>query len=430
MRKFSLLLLVAALILGFASMGHARAQTVELRMIWYNDGNEGEVLRGLLDKFEADHSGIKVVIETVPFKDLPTVMQTQLESNNPPDMARLTDVPRYRGKYLDLRPLLKDAELFESSFPAEVLATYRSGSEDKGLYGYPTQFTVTGPLINATLFAQAGVDIPTGDTTLAEWVELAKQVKEATGVPYAVAIDRSLHRITGPSLSLGGQWVDKETGKITFDNPATREFLDMLKSWHDEDITPKNIWIAENDKYAAGRDYFVNGELVFYYSGSWQVGGFANDIGDKFDWRAVPMPCGPGGCTGMPGGASVMAFGGTKHPEAVAMVMEYLSSEAVYGEFAAKTLFLPGHLGLIAKGVDYPTQKDNLNVFASSIPKLSEQGYLFQQSSLTGPMNEELRIRIGQALVGEITMDEAVKAVQKVADDACAAEPAKCPPFN
>ncbi len=40
---------------------------VELRIRWYNDGNEGEVLRDLLDRFEADNPDISVEIDTVPY---------------------------------------------------------------------------------------------------------------------------------------------------------------------------------------------------------------------------------------------------------------------------------------------------------------------------------------------------------------------------
>ena len=36
-------------------------------MTWYDDGKEGEVLRDLLNRFEAKNPDIKVVIDTVPY---------------------------------------------------------------------------------------------------------------------------------------------------------------------------------------------------------------------------------------------------------------------------------------------------------------------------------------------------------------------------
>ena len=51
---------------------------------------------------------------------------------------------------------------------------------------------------------------------------------------------------------------------------------------------------------------------------------------DAFDWEAVPNPCGPGGCTGMPGGAALVGINTTEHPEAVARVMEYHRAYELY----------------------------------------------------------------------------------------------------
>ena len=40
---------------------------VELRIAWYSDGNEGVVLRELLDGFEAENPDIKVIVDELPY---------------------------------------------------------------------------------------------------------------------------------------------------------------------------------------------------------------------------------------------------------------------------------------------------------------------------------------------------------------------------
>src|SRR5690606_12211413 len=45
----------------------ASGDVVERRATWHNDGNEGEVMRDLLDRFEADNPDIKVVMDTVDY---------------------------------------------------------------------------------------------------------------------------------------------------------------------------------------------------------------------------------------------------------------------------------------------------------------------------------------------------------------------------
>jgi hypothetical protein len=79
----------------------------------------------------------------------------------------------------------------------------RAEGDTAGLHGFPDSLTVTGPYVNKTLFEQAGVELPGEGTTWEEWTELTKQVAEATGVQYAISIDRTGHRFAGPAMSMG-----------------------------------------------------------------------------------------------------------------------------------------------------------------------------------------------------------------------------------
>ena len=105
---------------------------------------------------------------------------------------------------------------------------------------------------------------------------------------------------------------------------VSAEAAEMLVSWHDNEITPIEVWVGSGDQYASARDNFVNGELVFFMSGSWQIQGFNDTIGDQFDWQAVPNPSGPGGSTGIPGGA-VMAAMNTTAPSCRSCYVDGLS---------------------------------------------------------------------------------------------------------
>ena len=97
MKKFRsvlMILVIIAMVLPVTAL-HAQ-ETVNLRILWYNDGNEGDVLRDLLDRFEADHPNIKVTIDVVAYADIHNILQTQVEAggDSAPDMARVTDTAR------------------------------------------------------------------------------------------------------------------------------------------------------------------------------------------------------------------------------------------------------------------------------------------------------------------------------------------------
>lgn len=422
MRKLSLvLLLLAALVMSVAAQ-----DAVELRMVWYNDGNEGEVVRDLLDRFEADNPDIKVVIETVGYSDgILQQLPLQVQAGEAPDLARLTQFAQLRDYYLDLTPYLSDAETFASYFPAPLLAAFRPDDDETGIYGIPTQLTVTGPYINRTLFEQAGVEVPsdTSDAvTWREWVDAAQAVAEATGTDYAVAIDRSGHRIAGPMISSGATIIDSE-GTVTIDSEGFRAFAEELKRWHDEGLTPTDVWLGSGGNYAPATNYFLNGQVVLYMAGSWQIGNFDSNIGDAFDWEAVPNPSGPGGSTGMPGGATLMAFASTEHPAEVARVMEYLASPEVYAEFTARTLFIPGHLAL--PEFEYVTESESaaaaLNVFVAEVPKLADQAWALQLYAHFTPLANSMRDRLTQYMIGELSLDDAIARIQQDIDEAIAA---------
>ena len=158
-------------------------------------------------------------------------------------------------------------------------------------------------------------------------------------------------------------------------------------------------------------------------AGSWQVGAMVRDIGDAFDWEVIPNPCGPAACTGMPGGAGLVALADTDHPAEVAQLMAYLAQEEVLAEFYGRTLFIPGHLGLAASGVDFATDsaaaKEALGVFANQVTKLDPIAYRLQAYPFSFPtVFNPIRDRLTQVFVGELTLDAALERIQADGDQA------------
>jgi alpha-1,4-digalacturonate transport system substrate-binding protein len=290
-----------------------------------------------------------------------------------------------------------------------------------------TQLTVTGPFINRTLFEQAGVAVPSDaseEVTWQEWAEATRQVADATGT-FAMAMDRSGHRLAGPAVSMGATYFNAEGYPSMVGDEGFKQMAQLMVDWHADGTMMPEIWIGSGGSYVAANEPFVNGQVAFYMSGSWQVGQFAQTIGDAFDWAAAPNPCGPGGCTGMPGGAALVAINTTEHPEEVVRVMEYLTQEDVMAEFYARTLFIPGHLGLAESGVEFdtdlPQAKQALDMFASQVSKLAPLAYDLQAYRYNTVLFNANRDRLGQVLAGELTLDEAIARMQEDIDAGIAA---------
>ena len=414
-RNVRLTALLATLLL---LVGSALAQT-ELRITWYDDGPEGQVLRELLDRFEAENPDIRIVVDTVPYATgILQSLPLQLASGEAADMARVTNLGGLSQYFLDMRPYLSDPEYWETNFGPFLDWMREEGSD--AVPGFMTQLTVTGPFINRTLFDQAGIDVPTGETSWEEWAEVTRAVAEATGTPYAMAMDRTGHRLAGPAISQGAQFFG-EDGHATIDDEGMRAMMQLMVDWHADGTMDPEVWIASGGGYAAANEPFINVQIVLYMSGSWQVGQFANLIGDAFDWEVVPNPCGPAACTGMPGGAGLVAIADTDHPAEVARVMEFLAQEDVMAEFYARTLFIPGHLGLAEAGIDFQTDvepaRDALNVFSAQVPLLHPIAYDMQAYPFNFVVFDSIRDRLTQVYVGELTLDQALERAQADIDE-------------
>ena len=397
---------VAALAFSLAT-STALAET-ELRMMWYNDGIEGEVMQSLLDRFEEQNPDIKVTLDVVPYKSILESLPIQLAAGQGPDLARVTDLGGLSKYYLDLTPHISDPDYWKANFGPFLKWLDPDG---EAISGFMTQLTVTGPYVNKTLFEQAGVAMPGDGATWDDWAAAVNEVAGKLDIPIPMAWDRSGHRVAGPAISMGAGMFDGDGNPALVDD-GLKMMATTLYDWHQDGTMSKELWgSVSGNTYLGANEDFANAQVVMYMSGSWQIPQFADKIGDAFDWWAVPAPCGPAACSGMPGGAALVAMGDTEHPAEVGKLMDYLSSEAVLAEFYGKTLFIPGHIGLAGGGVDFatddPRARHALETFAGAVPSISPTAFDLQGYVNNRIMFNALISRLGEAIVGELTLDQA-----------------------
>lgn len=402
--------LMGGSVLAFAmAAGSAMAQT-ELRITWYNDGNEGEAMQALIDRFEATNPDISVTLDVVPYKAILESLPVQLAAGDGPDIARVTDLGGLSKYYLDMSPYLSDIAYWETNF-GPFLKWLRVPGDTSAISGFMTQLTVTGPYVNKTLFEQAGIEMPGAGATWDDWATAVKEVAAKLDIPIPMAWDRSGHRVAGPAISMGATMFDAEGNPALVDD-GLKMMATKLYDWHQDGTMAKELWgSVSGSTYLGANEDFANAQVVMYMSGSWQIPQFATTIGDAFDWWAVPAPCGPAACSGMPGGAALVAMKDTDHPAEVAKLMEFLAQEEQLGEFYGKTLFIPGHLGLAASGVNFatddPRAKHALETFSAAVPTISPIAFELQGYVNNRVMFNALISRLGEAIVGELTLDEA-----------------------
>ena len=391
----------------------AAVNAADIRVMCYQDGVECDVTAEQAKRFEAANPGTKVILDIVPYKTIQEQLPVQLAAGQGPDIARVTDLGGMSKYYLDISAYVKDKAYWESNFGA-TLPWLRPSAADKGIYGFMSQLTMTGPYVNKTLFEQAKVALPGPKATWDEWVDATRNVAKATQTPAAMAWDRTGHRFAGPAISYGAKIFDAKGDLVLDDGYKTT--VNKFVAWHKDGTMLKEVWAGTGgSSYADSIGEFKNGRVAMVLSGSWQINRLQKDIGSAFDWVAVPNPCGPAACTGIPGGAAWVALKTSKSPKEAGMFLDFIAQEAQYAEFTAKTNNIPAHAGLAKKGVAYPGATPGaraaLGTFSAGVASLSPVAYQFQGYKFNRAIMLPTVTRVTQAIVGEMSSDEAMTKI-------------------
>ncbi|MCY3877934.1 MAG: extracellular solute-binding protein [Rhodobacteraceae bacterium] len=399
---------------GLVVAGFA-AQADEIDFLCYQDGNECEVFESMSADF-TDMTGHVVTVNTVGYDVIRDQLLNQAQAGNAPDIARVTNLGAFGRLALDLTPYV-DAGYWEENY-GSVLAWFREpGGMDKGIYGWNTQLTVTGPFVNVSAFEDAGVEMPGDGATWDEWAAAAKEVQDALGMTAGLVMDRTAHRWAGPAFSYGAKFFD-ESGEPILVDEGFRKFAQVFVDWHASGLMPAEGWPAgSGTQYRNAAPLFLSGDSAMHMSGSWMISNYASNIKD-FDWKAVPAPCGPGGCGAMPGGAALVAFADTEVPEAAAAFIDWMAQTEQAERFASETNNITAHAGLQASGVDYqnatPAIADALSVFAANAGVATEttpQAYVFIGYPKNFAIYGIVPDYITKAINGEMSLDDALAAI-------------------
>jgi alpha-1,4-digalacturonate transport system substrate-binding protein len=413
---------VPALAAVLLAAGLTAAHAGDIRIACYSDGNECEATATLAARFMKENPAIKVTIDQMSFKAIQESLPVQLAAGQGPDIVRTTDFGPIARYMLDLTPYLKDAKYWEDSY-GSTLDWMRTGPKDHGIYGLMTQLTISAPIVNKTLFDQAGVAIPKKGATWDEWAAAVKKVQVATKIPFGMVWDRSGARFAGPALSMGAKFFAPDGSPAVVDD-GFKAISSRMMTWSKDGTFDRDLWVAAGGGYRDGFPDFQNGKAAMYLSGSWQLTRLEKQIGDGFEWVVGSAPCGPGGCTGMPGGAGFVALKNSKSPADVAKFLDFLAQKPVYAEMSVMTSNVPANEQLQKEDLPYklsPAGTAAMKGFVANAALLSPLSYKLQGAPLSRPIFGAMADRISQAMSGQMTLDEAYARITSDVADAAKA---------
>lgn len=125
-----------------------RDDTETVTLYVSGDVSEGNAYAQMAEKYE-EETGTHVEVTDVPYADLITKISTAVQSDDAPDVARVSGVvPDWADYLMDLSDIADSAKTIES-------VTIKN--EEDIVKAIPTDITAVGMFINTELYDEAGV---------------------------------------------------------------------------------------------------------------------------------------------------------------------------------------------------------------------------------------------------------------------------------
>ncbi|MEG0740844.1 MAG: extracellular solute-binding protein [Clostridia bacterium] len=211
----------------------------------------------------AGGKGEDIDVMMIAFDKIP-----QFASNN-----ALTNLDEYASQeYLDsLYPSVRDGLFF-----------------DGHLYATARDVTTTCMVLNTAMFKQYGIELPTEDWTMEQFIDICKQFGKNEGV-WGYAIDGNSDTLYPWMYLYGAQFFDPQTDMSLLDQPAQMEGITALYNLIEEGGC---MSVAQVNEFGDGSSAMASGHVAMLSGGLW----LANEVSTKMeDFMVLPLPTGVSG---------------------------------------------------------------------------------------------------------------------------------------
>ena len=346
LKKTLSLIVLMFLVLVFAGCAKKQSDGTKLRLAFWGDVKEIEIIKNSVARFNEANPGIEVALERLPAGDPYTEkILTQMAGGNPVDVMFVNAEQFYiyaeKGILKPLNEHIKKDNFPIEGFYKEVVDKF---SLNGNIYVIPRDIApVCVVYYNKDMFDKAGLEYPTSDWTWDDLLTKAKRFvktdKDGTKT-FGFADDWPLW--DNFVYSNGGTLVDdyKNPKKCLIDS---KEALEAIK-YRQDLIYKHKVMPSPSNMSAMGgvgaSDLFLNGKTAMFLSGIWKTPFFRDIRG--FKWDAVMFPKGPTGKRGfMMSGGGYAVVNKTKNPDAAWKLVTYLSGDEGQIELARTGLAQP-----------------------------------------------------------------------------------------
>ena len=244
-------------------------------------------MRHILDVFEKQTPGIRVVFDPTPAPEYDEVLEAQLKSGSAPDIfyLRSFNVSRrlFEKGYLDP---LDDLPGLKENFSTEMLTPW--SSEQHSLYGVPFIAVAHGIYYNRQIFSRLNLTPP---RTWEALIDQARIIRDAGIIPFANASGEEWTINEIVFFNLAPNFIGGYEGRMAY-LTGERCFNDdhMIAAFQAlADLSP---FLPPNHtllKYIDSLSMFIQGQAAMWMGGSWDIP-FIESESPRFEWDVFAPP--------------------------------------------------------------------------------------------------------------------------------------------
>lgn len=405
MKKFFVYgtVLAAGLVMaGCGKSSKAAAGNKTMKVLLSEEPGNADSFATALHDWEAA-TGNKADIMVIPYDDQLTKFPAMAKNNDLPDLITTTRLHQlYPEEFMDLSKVV-DISTFEPTAQKIVGKDYVS---DK-MTGLVFQYTITNMYYNKDAFNKAGIQPPAADAPWT-WDELYKNaalLQKNGGVKYGFACDTSRARYDILMYANGGSLVEKDGNSfvITVNSPQNVATLTRFVKANNE-IMPKAIWSGGTTDNPA--DYFKNGDVGIYLSGSWNYNAFFHDI-TTFKFGVMPTPKGPAGQAAIIGGTALAIPEKAKNSSIAVDFLKWFYSPENFQKYLNNEKGLSGVTGMMYQP-ESEDAKTDFTVLQAEVKAIPNAFMVDESSAWRSYLDNEYRDNLKRAVAGEITPQQAL----------------------
>ena len=352
--------------------------TGELSFTTWGTDAELAGFRKAIAGFEKANTGAKVTMNPVPYEQMFSNIDAQIQAGNPPDVFR---VPYYtfgayagKGQLLDLSKHLPSG--FQQRFTPQAWAAVQNGGKP---YGIPHHTDTSAILYNTAALKTAGItSVPTkleDAWTWAEFEAVARKLRKAQpAAKYPFGVNWQGNGVTRWLSWLfqdDGRFLSTDLKSSAIDSGQGRTAVDFTASFFPDRLVPPNDSV-KSTTYAA--DSWYNQTTAMVFSGAFAIPDAKSAV--KSEWGATFAPRNVRSGTDFGGNALVATAGAEKKASLIAAFFEYVTQEAQMRDFCAGASLLPTRADLVSDGIRFDVRPELSPVFIgqASTVKASDSG--------------------------------------------------------